>query len=512
MEWEILGDRIGGEGGEFTIPQAVRRQHVYALGRTGAGKTTLLARLALADIARGEGVLVLDPHGDLVEDIIDHCPAGHLGRVLYLDLTDREYPVPLNLFECRRGDDKDTVCSQVIGVFKRLYVDMWGPQLEDLLRNLTLAMLDHQLLGRAEMDDGRPIPMKHRYNATLKEAHDFLYNQNMRREYYPFLTNPIVHSFWTDQYDRIGTLQRGATVTTGQIKYAASTTNKIRRFLLNPLVFDITANNGVQNGINFRDIMEQKTVVLVNLSKGKLGEDNSSLLGSVILSQLAVAALSRADLPKEEREDATFHVIVDEFQSFATERFSLLLSEARKYAVTLVIAHQYRDRLDQDMKGATLNCGSLLCFRISGRDAVDIAREFDSTPIGQESQFEPEMDFVRGGWVRATNEYGDVRYELVPRQESFAEREREIANALTQLANFTAMARLADATHATLATRNLPPTTLLRAQRIAERRQNTRTTLAVPSDARPSKKHGAYAGALHRQQAYEAEIDEQPGT
>jgi len=386
MDWDTLGLSQDPPGEPFSISQAVRQQHLYILGRTGAGKSTLLSRLALSDIARGDGLLVLDPHGDLVEDIIDHCPDDQWDRIIYLEPFDREYPVPFNVFECKPEQDRDTITSEVIGVFKRLYGDMWGPLLEDLLRSLTLTMLDHQFL-----DDER-VPVEHRYNATLKEAHDFLFDQEMRTSYYPFISNDMVLRYWVDFYDHLGTFKGGIPVTQQQIRHSSSTTNKLRRFLLNPLMFDIMANRDFRNTIDLRDIMDEKKVLLVNLSKGRLGEDNSSLLGSVLLSRLVVAALSRADVPRHERSRKIFHVIADEFQAFATESFKLLLSEARKYGVTLTIAHQHREQLDMEMKGAALNCGSLLCFRLLGRDAADVGREFDATPgLSTEARFEPSM-------------------------------------------------------------------------------------------------------------------------
>lgn len=408
MDWDILGESLDPANEPFSISPSVRQQHVYALGRTGAGKSTLLARLALSDIARGDGLLVLDPHGDLVEDILDHCPDEHRSRVIYLDPSDREHPVPFNVFECKPGQDRDTITSEVIGVFKRLYGDMWGPLLEDLLRSLTLTMLDHQFLK-----DDR-VPTEHQYNATLKEAHDFLYDQDMRKSYYPFITNTMVKQYWTDFYDRLGAPKGGMPVTQQQIRHSSSTTNKLRRFLLNPLMFDIMANRKFMNTIDMRDVMDDKMVLLVNLSKGRLGEDNSSLLGSILLSRLVVAALSRADVPRHERTQRIFHVIADEFQAFATDSFKLLLSEARKYGVTLTIAHQHREQLDFEMKGAALNCGSLLSFRLLGRDAADMGREFDSTPgLSPVTQFQPGMVEDTTTVVRQPSVGTGDRYEAI---------------------------------------------------------------------------------------------------
>ncbi len=397
LAWEFLGERVDAEAGPkspFWISQQVRRQHLYVLGRTGTGKSTLLEHLALSDIARGDGLLVLDPHGDLAEDVVEHCPERYRDRLIYWDLSDREWPVPLNLFECRPGQNKDTVCSEVIGVFKRLYGESWGPALEDLLRNLTLAMLDHQLLG------DEAVPAEQRFNATLKEAHDFLFNQALRRSYYPYLTNRMVLSFWQDQYDNLGYLKGKATVSREQIRYSASTTNKLRRLLLNELLFDLTTNARHENTVDFRTLMDERRVLVVNLSKGRLGEDNSSLIGSVLLSRLLVSTLSRADQSLDRRRESPFHVIADEFQSFATGSFKLLLSEARKYGVTLTLAHQHRDQLDLEMKGAVLNCGSLIAFRSVGKDAADVAREYDATPKLLDWSYEQKHLYLPYPWFQ----------------------------------------------------------------------------------------------------------------
>lgn len=597
MDWETLGDgRADDAGTPFSIPIDVRRQHLYVLGRTGSGKSTMLARLALADIARGDGGLVLDPHGDLVQDIVANCPEDQLHRIIYLDAAEREHPVPFNMFECGQNQNRDTVCSEVIGVFKRLYGESWGPLLEDLLRSLTLAMLDHQFLHRTRTDDGRPIPEAHRYNATLKEAHDFLFNQSLRREFYDYISNEMVLRYWTDFYDNLGRLRHGATVTWEQIRHSSSTTNKLRRFLLNPLIFDITANTHRQNTIDVRRVMDEKKFLLVNLSKGRLGEENSALLGSVLLSRLVVAALSRADITVRERQSHPFHVIVDEFQAFATDSFKLLLSEARKYGITATIAHQHREQLDAEMRGATLNCGSIICFRLTGADAEDVGREFDSTPAHRGWRFEQvmtglganpedqnettrqeledlrrrelyltaelqrlrlaedlpatralvetkqkELDEARASleeWAptllnRITQSLDETHaaqqgdspvdagsayftrsetYARVPERSSYAETERQIANDLTQLPNYSALARLADGKRRSLVARPLPPVRDDREIRIQSALGTANQLYAIAPEQRRSVREAGLLRQLRRDDAalYEAELNEQP--
>ncbi len=506
--WEILGET---PDGEFTISPEVRRQHLYVLGRTGTGKSTMLARLALSDIARGDGLLVLDPHGDLAEEIVAHCPSEHLERVFYLDPSDRLYPVPLNLFECRREEDADTACAQVIGVFKQLYGTMWGPLLEDLLRSLTLAMLDHQRLGDLSIPDEA-------HNATLKDAHDFLLSKSMRNRYYSagIIGNDMVRRFWVDFYDKIGITKKNEEVNWRQVQYASSTLNKLRRFLLNPLVFDIFCNPNRVSPLDFREIIDKRKVLIVNLSKGKLGEENTALIGSVILSQLAVAALSRANMARDARRAATFHVIADEFQAFATPSFQVLLAEARKYGITVTIAHQYRTQLENEARGATLNCGSMICFRVVGTDADDLALEFDSTPDEFGSRYERVMIARPASGLSqearfASNER--TAYRRVPDSLSFAETGRAIANALTQLPNYTAMTRLADGTSAAANMNALPA---LDNDELNDRLQvlrDRRRAVAIPKDERRSVVEAHWVSQTREQEArevvYNAELQDQ---
>ena len=595
-DWATLGDCA--DGGAWRIPPSVRAQHLYVLGRTGTGKSTMLARLALSDIARGDGLMVLDPHGDLVEDIIDNCPEEHLERLIYLNPADREHPVPFNLFDCDEKVNKDTVCSEVVGVFKRLYGDSWGPQLEDLLRSLTLAMLDHQLAERVDV-----IDETHRYNATLKEAYDFLFDQRFRVDFYDYIENDMVRRYWRDFYDNIGRSRSGSAVTWDQIKYSSSTTNKLRRFLLNPLVFHIVCNRDRRNTLDLRRVMDDGRVLLVNLSKGALGEDNSQLIGSMLLSRLVVASLARGDTPTTERKQ--FHLIADEFQAFATDSFKLLLSEARKYGVTITIAHQHREQIDYEMRGATVNCGSTICFRLTGRDAEDVCREFDSTPqqrgwrpdpdveipdeeIGlilaretaegrephallvawatlrkrevelnawltgvrhrldevwrlergaslhpQEEDVEKRVDIAlrlaetTAAKLAIKRELGELdptrypwarsdRQRLVADKPTYAEQEREIANQLTQLPNYTAMARLADGSQLTATTRPLFPASPFRERLVDSVLKATRRDYAIAPESRASLKAPQYFTRLRRDEArvYDSEVEDaaQPET
>jgi len=607
MDWDILGT-VQDEDEVFTIPAETRPQHLYVLGTTGTGKSTLLARLALSDIERGDGLLVLDPHGDLVEDIIDHCPDEHRDRLIYWDPTDREYPVPMNIFECDAGVDPDLVCSEVISVFKHLFGDSWGFHLEDLLRNDALTMIDHQLLDSKD----KRIPQAHRYNATLREAHDILYDAQLRHSYYPYIRSDMVRIYWTHLYDRLGS-KRVDDVNTSQIRHSSSVSNKLRRFLLNPLVFDIVANRDRKSAFNLRSIMDDRRVLLVNLSRGQLGADNSELLGSVILSRLVVATLSRANLPRSERQSAPFHVIADEFHTYAKDSIKVLLAEARKYGVTLTLAQQNRDQTDLEMKSSVLTTGSFICMRTTGKDADDVARQFDFTPTSQGWRYEPNLTLepeqnhdvpdietcalrtpegaalgadlksleshlshvrkqrdklksknptsltederrlgdddalynvihayrqviwaIRGRLVEigrpifdrlqresaAQHGYDGLfqrngldTFRRVPVPQSYGDRERQIANDITQLRNFTALARRPDGVQVAIATLPLPPDSLDRDERIECMRETTRNKYALKRHERPSANQLGFFRGVRSDQAekYEAELEEQPG-
>lgn len=475
----ILGRRVEASDDELLDPEVrfsdeQSRHHTYVLGLSGTGKSTLLARLALDDIEQGRGVCVIDPHGDLAEDILLRIPASRLSDVIYLDPHDREFPFGLNLFDSPRPELKDTVCSEVVGVFKKLFGTSWGPLLEDLLRNLVLAMLDHQL------HDDKSVPPEHRYNATLAHAHRFLLDYRLRDSYYPLITNETVLLFWREMYENLGKYRANWTVTPDQIKYASSTLNKLRRFLVNPLIANIICQE--RTTVDLRDVMDSGKILVISLSKGLLGEDNSALIGAVLLIKLMVATLSRADMPRPERQGRPFHLIVDEFQSFATDTFATLLSEARKYNLRITIAHQYRSQLDDVSQGAASNAGNIICFRLSPDDSLAMARQFDYSPPPSDARWEPfplrphfsdsfgealehadEIDDYLASLPEGSLAHPDpyerwlIKRSGAPRAHSDVQ--QEIANALSGLPNYQCRIRLlkqGKPAEATAATNPLP--------------------------------------------------------
>ena len=326
------------------LSSAGRRQGTYVLGINGTGKSTLLLNITLSDINDGDGLCLLDPHGDLVEEVLSRIPPHRRDDVILFDPADIDFPLGLNLFECPDRDDPklvDRVCSEIVLTFKKLFPDFWGPRMEDLIR--------HSVLTLTATPD-----------CTLVDMLPLLTNDEARRRYASRTTDPILTHYWAQAFpDNRRT----------QGEWVSSSLNKIGRFLTNPVIRNIVAQP--HSAFDFRAIMDEGKVLLVNLSKGQLGEDNSALLGSVLVGKILIAALSRAEMPQDQRRP--FHLIVDEYHSFATESFPTLQSEGRKFGIDTIVAHQYRDQLDELNRGSTLNVGNFILFRCTGRDAREMA-------------------------------------------------------------------------------------------------------------------------------------------
>jgi hypothetical protein len=329
-----------------------RKQGLYLVGLTGTGKTSLILNIAMQDIIQGDGLCVLDPHGDLTKEIMRRVPPEREEDVILFDPADDKRPFGLNFFECSRPEDgmeQDRVCSEVMGTFWKLFAEFWGPRMADLLRNTILTFIANQ-------------------GYTLAEVPRFLTDKDYRRTFLPKVTNPQVRWYWQEFFDHKSARDQGEII--------ESSLNKVGRFLSNTLVRNIVGQS--TSSFDMRKVMDEGKILLVNLSKGQLGEDNSSLLGSILVGKILIAALSRADIAEGERKP--FHLIVDEYQSFATSSFPTLQSEARKYNIDTIVAHQYRDQLDEINRGSTLNVGSKVVFRVNGKDAADLAAEFNNTP------------------------------------------------------------------------------------------------------------------------------------
>ena len=392
-----------------------RRQGTYVLGLNGTGKTTLLLNVALADMEAGDGLCVLDPHGDLTEDLLARVPAHREQDVILFDPADVERPFGLNLFECTDPSDPmevDLVCSEVVGTFYKLFYYSWGPQMEDLLRNTTLTLIENP-------------------GSTMADIPRLLTDKDYRARFTDNLRNQDVADFWHYTYDPLRTAD--------QLAYNRSTLNKVRRFLLNTLIRNICGQE--TSSLGFRQIMDGGKIQLVNLSKGRLGEENAALLGSILVGKILIAALSRAELGRESRRP--FHLIVDEYHSFATQSFPTLQAEARKYSIDTLCAHQYRDQLDELNQGSTLNVGNLILFRVSGKDSSELATCFDNTPPEPELERQPALYPTSREGVYRTGDR--TEYVLISgKRRLYADVAGERANQLANLPNYCALCRLVE--------------------------------------------------------------------
>ncbi len=383
-----------------------RRQGTYILGINGTGKSTLLLNIALSDINKGDGLCLLDPHGDLVKEVLSRVPPHRKDDVILFDPADIDFPLGLNLFECPNRDDPklvDRVCSEIVLTFKKLFPDFWGPRMEDLIRHSVLTLI-------ATPD------------CTLVDMLPLLTDDEARRRYASRTSDPVLTHYWAQAFPDNRRVQG---------EWVSSSLNKIGRFLTNPVIRNIVAQP--RSAFDFRAIMDEGKVVLVNLSKGQLGEDNSALLGSVIVGKILIAALSRAEMPTEQRRP--FHLIVDEYHSFATESFPTLQSEGRKFGIDTIVAHQYRDQLDELNRGSTLNVGNFILFRLTGRDARDMAMQFDNTPPEPEDVLKSvPYRTGREGFYRS----GGDKVFVKGSSRSYSDVSNETANYLANVPNYRA--------------------------------------------------------------------------
>ena len=342
----------------ISLGKDARSRGTYVIGSTGTGKTTLLKSMAYQDMISGDGLAVLDPHGDLIDWLLTRIPASRVEDVILFDPYDIEFPFGVNILECDREQPVEVrwVVSTVMGTLERLFAHSWGPRLEHVL--------SHTLWSAMAIPD-----------STLIEVLLLLTNEEYRNLEVRSLDGELLINFWRD-------LPRSHRQ---RHEMLSSTINKLTPFLLDRSMRNIVGQ--AKSTLDIRSIMDKKKILLVNLSKGKLGEKNSSLLGSVLTNLILIAALRRVDIPAEER--IPFHLIVDEYQNFASESFSVLQSEARKYAVDLVVAHQFRDQLSDENRGSALNVGNFVCFRVIGVDGPELAGQFDNTPPPPDPIWEP---------------------------------------------------------------------------------------------------------------------------
>ncbi len=329
----------------FGIKKKDRRKHLYIIGKTGAGKSTLIANMVINDIKNGEGVAVIDPHGDLTEVILDYIPSHRINDVIYLNPSDHTSMFHLNPLEVG-STQKELVASGIVSIFKKLYGNSWGPRLEYILRNTILTLLE--------------VP-----DSTFLEVPSLLTDKSYRDKIVEKINDPVLKNYWLNEFE---------TMTPRLMSESISPIlNKVGQFISSNIVRNIIGSP--KSTIDLEKIMNEGKILLLNLSQGKLGEDNSSLLGAMIITKLQLAAMNRVEVAEEQRRD--FYLYVDEFQNFATSSFIKILSEARKYRLNLIVANQYMAQVPEDVRAAIFgNVGSLLSFIVGAQDAFYLAKEF----------------------------------------------------------------------------------------------------------------------------------------
>ncbi len=346
----IIGEREGwGDPRPFGISAEDQRQHIYIIGKTGSGKTTLLRNLIIQHIAPGHGVGVIDPHGDLAEELLHHIPPKRADHLVYFNPGDLEYPIGLNVLANVAPDNRHLVASGIVSAFKGIWRDSWGPRLEYILYNAVSALLDCR-------------------NATLLGVNRMLTDERYRAKVIRQIKDPFIRAFWAEEYEGYDERFKREAI--------APIQNKIGQFLLNPVVRNILGQ--VKSKVSIPYIMDNERLFIANLSKGSLGHEKANLLGSLLTTQFQLAAMARSNRPEAERRD--FYLFIDEFQNFSTDAFASILAEARKYRSCLVLSHQYIDQLPLPIRQAVFgNVGTLISFRVGYTDAETLEKEFGHT-------------------------------------------------------------------------------------------------------------------------------------
>lgn len=333
---------------QFGMLRSDRSRHMYIIGQTGAGKSGTLALLALSDVFHNQGYAIIDPHGDFATDNLKFIPAARIKDVVYFNPADTAYPLGFNPLEVIDPSMKSNISSEVIGVLKRMFGESWGPRLEYILRYTILALLDRP--ETTMLDITRMLTDKKFRKDTLKYCNDTVVLQFWNIEF----------NSWTDKF---------------QAEAIAPVLNKVGAFTANPIIRNIIGQP--KSTFNIRQIMDDGKILVVNLSKGLLGEDNSGILGSFLVTKIQLAAMSRSDIPNID-DRRPFYLYVDEFQNFATDSFATILSEARKYGLNLTVANQYISQMSETVRGAVFgNVGTMICFRVSADDAPILVKQFE---------------------------------------------------------------------------------------------------------------------------------------
>lgn len=343
-ETDARGKRV-----RFGIKNKDRSRHIYVIGKTGMGKSTLLENMAIQDIQNGNGLAFIDPHGKTAELLLDYIPKERIKDVIYFAPFDLSHPISFNVMEDVGYDKRHLVVSGLMSAFKKIWVDAWSGRMEYILSNTLLALLEYP-------------------DATLLGVNRMLVDKDYRKEVVAHITDPTVKAFWVNEFAKY--TDRYTQEATPAIQ------NKVGQFTSNPLIRNIIGQP--KSSFDLRQTMDDKKIFIVNLSKGRMGEVNADLLGSMLVTKIYLAAMSRADT-SEEILDALpyFYLYADEFQSFANESFADILSEARKYKLSLTIAHQYIEQVPEEVRSAVFgNVGTMAVFRVGAFDAEVLEKEF----------------------------------------------------------------------------------------------------------------------------------------
>jgi hypothetical protein len=334
-----------------------RQRHMYIIGKTGTGKSEFLKQMILQDIENNQGLAVIDPHGDLIEDILKRIPPRRAEDVILFDPADTTRPMGFNMLEAQTEEQKHFVVSSIIGLMYKLFdpnkTGIIGPRFEHAVRNAMLTVMYEQ-------------------GTTFIEVVRALTDQNFVQELLPKVEDPIIRRYWTDQIAQTSDFHKSEV-----LDYIVS---KFGRFVTNKMIRNIIGQS--DSAFSFRRVMDEQKILLINLSKGKIGEENSSFLGLVLVPKILVAAMSRQDIPMDQRKN--FYLYVDEFQNFATPDFAQILSEARKYRLNLIVANQFIGQMEEEVKNAIFgNVGTVASFRVGVTDANYLQHEFQ--PVFNES-------------------------------------------------------------------------------------------------------------------------------
>lgn len=331
---------------QFGIKTDDRRRHMYLIGKTGTGKTTMMENMIVDDIRSGRGVGLIDPHGQFAEKMLDFVPAERIEDVVYFNPSDIEYPIGFNPLEVTDKSRSHLVASGIMGVFKKIWVDAWSARMEYILNNALLALIEFP-------------------GTTLLDVMKLFSDEKFRSDIVSRIEDPMVKNFWVNEFGKYSDRYAAEAV--------AAIQNKVGQFIANPLIRNIIGQP--KSCINMREIMDSKKIFIANLSHGRVGEDNSALLGAMLITTLQQAAMSRIDVQEKDRED--FFLYIDEFQNFSTDSFAVILSEARKYHLSLILAHQYIEQLSDSVRGAVFgNVGTIVAFRVGAEDAESLEKEF----------------------------------------------------------------------------------------------------------------------------------------